>query len=82
MSICVGLFPANTLISFQRLHSLAFGCGPYYRGLRRPLYLQSRQSLPLSPTVWASFRTFACAKDQASLPLNGLRKDYPDTMLL
>ena len=25
MSICVRLFPANTLITLQRLHSLAFG---------------------------------------------------------
>jgi hypothetical protein len=70
--ICVGLFPPNTFIALQRLHSLAFGFGPYYRGLRRPLYLRSRQSLPLSSTVWADFKTFAYAKDQASSPLDGL----------
>ena len=29
--------------------------GPYYMALRRPLYWQSRQRLPLSPTVWANF---------------------------
>ena len=48
ISIRVGLFLANTLIPFQRLHSLAFSIG-----------------------------TFAYAKDQASLLLDGLLKDYP-----
>ncbi|MBA4418441.1 MAG: hypothetical protein C0392_11130 [Syntrophus sp. (in: bacteria)] len=43
MSICVGIFHANTLITLQRLQSLAFGFG-----------------------------TFADAKDQASLPHDGL----------
>ena len=50
MSIGAGLFPANTLIPLQRLHSLAFGFG-----------------------------TFACAKDQASSPHDGLLKENPGT---
>ncbi len=29
MSICVGPFPANTFISLQRLHSLAFVFGTF-----------------------------------------------------
>jgi len=44
MSIYVGLFPANTLITLQRLHSLAFGFKNFY----------------------------LIAKDQASLPHDGL----------
>ena len=46
-------FPTNTLFAFQRLQSLAFGCG-----------------------------TFAYAKDQASLPLDGLHKEYPTHALM
>ena len=53
MSISVVAFPANTLFAFQRLQSLAFGCG-----------------------------TFAYAKDQASLPLDGLHKEYPTHALM
>ena len=45
----IGLFLANTFISFQRLHLLAFCFGTYYRGSRRPLYRLSRQSLPFAP---------------------------------
>lgn len=33
------------------------------------------------PSLAFGYGTFAYAKDQASLPLDGLHKDYPDTML-
>jgi len=41
----------------------------------RPLYWQSRQSLPFLPTVWADFKTPAWAKDQASSSLDGLLEE-------
>ncbi len=62
MGISVGLFPANTLMKLQRRPSLAFDFGSYYWGLRRPLYQQSRQSLSLSPTVWADFGALLAQK--------------------
>ena len=39
ISICVGLFPANTLITLLRLHSLAFGFGTF-------AYAKDRASSP------------------------------------
>jgi hypothetical protein len=75
--VSVSGIPRKHAHSLQRLHSLAFGCVTYYRGSRRPLSRPSRERLPFSPTVWAGFKASAGAKDQASLPLDGLLKDYP-----
>lgn len=63
----VRIFPANTFVTFQR-HNLWGSC--------RPLGKQSSPSLPVSPTVWASFvlafvfGTFAYAKVASFLALS------------
>ena len=76
MSMVSGI-PNKHAQSLQRQHSLAFDFGTYYRDSRRPLSRPSRERLPFSPTVWAGFKTPAYAKDQASLPHDGLLKENP-----
>jgi hypothetical protein len=83
MSIGVGLSPQThsfapaAPIARIRLVDIFLGLAPVTRMGGRPLCRQSRQGLPLSPTVWAGFGNSADAKDQASLPLDGLLMDYP-----
>jgi hypothetical protein len=74
--------PRKHAQSLQRRPSLAFSYGTYYRGSRRPLYRQSRQRLPFSPTVWASFGNSACAKNQASLLHDGLLRKIRHSALI
>jgi len=43
INICVGLFPANTLIPLLRLQSLAFGFRTFAYACKRPSFLASRR---------------------------------------
>jgi len=53
IGICVGLFPANTLITLLRLHSLAFGIGTF-------AYAKDRASSPHDGLLG---KTRHCAND-------------------
>jgi hypothetical protein len=66
--------PRNTLTP---LRPILQGLAPVTRRGDRPLYRQNRQSLSLSPTVWAGFGAFAGAKDRASLLHGGLIEENP-----
>jgi hypothetical protein len=77
-------FPANTSIALQatfdpvQLRSILQGLTPVTRMGDRPLYpALAGQSLPLLAHCVGWFQSFACAKDQASSPLDSLFKDYP-----
>ena len=82
--------PCKHAQSLWRRPLLAFSIGTYYWGLRlptprlrqtgRPLYRQSRQSLPIAPTVWAGFGDLLTQKTK--LPrFSTVCSGKPDTML-